>query len=120
MPDLADHPFAPANVARESGTPDRAEREWLKWARRLKARLGFDIDGNQDRDGYSIDYAFIAFEAGTSVPDHAQTIRRAIVERLEELGFDFQRGAPADWREDRHSTAWLRARLREAHKRVGV
>lgn len=118
--DLSEHAFSPESVARESGTPNRREMAWLKWIHRLEARLGFDIDGNETADGYSLDSAFAAFAAGTSVSQHAHVIRRAIVERLEELGFDFQKGVPADWREPRHSTSSLRARLREAHERLGL
>lgn len=33
------------------------ERDWLRWVRKVEHALGHSIDGNQQTDGYSLDYA---------------------------------------------------------------
>lgn len=64
MTDLDDHPFSAANIAREGGAPDASEARWLKWAAEVERLLGHDLDGNENEDGYSIDFAYEAFSAG--------------------------------------------------------
>lgn len=44
-----------------------SERAWLAWAKQVETRLGHSLDGNQDRDGYSLDYAHDAWKRGESV-----------------------------------------------------
>lgn len=62
--DLQDHPFYIHMQTESYVSP--GEREWLKWAKAVEKIMGHDIDGNQERDGYSIDYAYAAWEAGDS------------------------------------------------------
>ena len=31
---------------------------WEKWAEKVEELLGHDLDGDQEEDGYSIDYAY--------------------------------------------------------------
>ena len=64
MTDLDDHPFSAANIAREGGTPDASDARWLKWAAEVERLLGHDLDGNENEDGYSLDFAYEAFSAG--------------------------------------------------------
>jgi hypothetical protein len=37
---------------------------WQIWAEKVEKILGHDLDGNQDTDGYSMDYAFAAWNNG--------------------------------------------------------
>lgn len=38
------------------------ERAWMRWVHKVERLLGHDLDGNQDQDGYSLDYACDMFE----------------------------------------------------------
>lgn len=67
MQDLADHPFSPENIARESGIPDQTERAWFRFAKECERLLGHDLDGNDTAGfdcGYSIDEAYDKWQAG--------------------------------------------------------
>ncbi len=55
------------------------ERTWLKWVKRVEKILGHDLDGDQDRDGYSLDYAHDAFADGLSAEEYAAEARAAQV-----------------------------------------
>jgi hypothetical protein len=45
-----------------------------KWVARVEKILGHDLDGDQKRDGYSLDFALIEFEKGVSAKDYARSI----------------------------------------------
>jgi hypothetical protein len=51
-----------------------AEKRWLKWVAQVEKIVGHDLDGDQDKDGYSLDYANNAFAWGLTpqqyVADH--------------------------------------------------
>lgn len=75
MTDLNDHPFAPANVARESGAPSNSERAWLSWCARVEKILGHDLDGDETQgDSYSLDGAHDAWMAGVSPHGYAREV----------------------------------------------
>ena len=38
------------------------ERAWEKWTKQVERLMGHSLDGNQDTDGYSLDYALVLFE----------------------------------------------------------
>ena len=65
--------------AHEAGTDaaGRACDAWLRWAAKVEAILGHDLDGDQDSDGYSIDGANDLYEDGCS-PQIAATEFRAL------------------------------------------
>lgn len=42
------------------------ERAWMTWARKVEKLLGHNLDGDQERDGYSLDYAHDEFCNGLS------------------------------------------------------
>lgn len=70
-----DHPFSPENVARESGAISTSEANWLRWVGKAERIAGHDLDGDQDVDGYSLDFAFEAFRAGMSAADHVASFQ---------------------------------------------
>lgn len=51
------------------------ERAWERWVAKVEKLLGHDLDGNQDRDGYSLDYAYDAFADGLSVAEYAAEVQ---------------------------------------------
>lgn len=51
------------------------EREWERWVQRVEKLLGHSLDGNQQRDGYSLDYANDAFEDGLKPADYVFEVR---------------------------------------------
>lgn len=53
------------------------ERAWLAFVACVERLLGHDLDGDQDRDGYSIDFALLAFEVGTTASDYALQVQAA-------------------------------------------
>lgn len=71
LDDLNDHPFAIHAAAEAAGLDDTA---WERWTARAEKILGHSLDGNQELDGYSLDFAFDAFKAGTSAEDYAASI----------------------------------------------
>jgi hypothetical protein len=60
--------------ASESYVSD-SEREWLRWVAKVEKLIGHDLDGDQDRDGYSLDYAYGCWEAGDPPEQHAILVR---------------------------------------------
>lgn len=44
-----------------------SDRAWSRWVRKAERMLGHDLDGNQDRDGYSLDRASDYFAKGDTV-----------------------------------------------------
>lgn len=78
MRDLADHPFSPESVARESGALDAGDRAWLAFVRECERQLGHDLDGN-DVDGtgcgYSLDEAYVCWERGEVPSVYVSTVR---------------------------------------------
>ena len=51
------------------------ERRWLAWVDKVEDMIGHSLDGDQHKDGYSLDYAHEAFLEGASAVEYALTIR---------------------------------------------
>jgi hypothetical protein len=47
------------------------------WAADVEHILGHDLDGDQTTDGYSLDFAFRAFQQGVTPDEYAVTVRLA-------------------------------------------
>lgn len=76
--DLTDHPFHTDNIARESGVPDMAEKQWLGFCTKVETALGHDLDG-EDIDGcgcgYSLDEAHDHWRIGMTPTAYAALVR---------------------------------------------
>lgn len=70
--DLNDHPFAVFIAGESYESP--TEKAWLAWCRKVEKLLGHSLDGNQERDGYSLDFAYGAWEAGETAKAYAAEI----------------------------------------------
>lgn len=46
-----------------------------RWAARAEAILGHDLDGDQETDGFSLDFAFVAFKAGMTAKEYATLVQ---------------------------------------------
>lgn len=66
-----------ALLASESYQSDR-ERAWERWVRKVERKLGHTLDGNQNTDGYSLDYASDFFQAGMTVDESVDEFRAEI------------------------------------------
>jgi hypothetical protein len=51
------------------------EARWYAWVRAVELKLGHSLDGNQQTDGYSLDYAHDAFADGVTVADYVAEVR---------------------------------------------
>lgn len=71
--DLNDHPFAVHMTGEAYVSP--AERAWLAWCRKVESILGHDLDGDQARDGYSLDFAHDEFCNGLTPAQYVSEIR---------------------------------------------
>lgn len=69
--DLNDHPFAIFMAGERIPSEDD---EWEAWVREVESILGFSLDGNQERDGYSIDFAHDAFREGVTAAEYAREV----------------------------------------------
>lgn len=47
------------------------DARWQGWVRRAEDMLGHGLNGDQARDGYSLQQAFAAFSDGASVVEYA-------------------------------------------------
>lgn len=52
------------------------ERAWLAWVEVSEGLLGHDLDGDQDADGYSLDYAHDAFCADLTPAEYVAEVAR--------------------------------------------
>jgi hypothetical protein len=46
-----------------------AELAWEKWLKEVEGGLAHELDGDQDKDGYSIDTAYDLYDGGLTVPE---------------------------------------------------
>lgn len=67
--DPNDHPFAAFMAGEAYESPE--ERRWLAWCAKVERVLCHDLDGNEALDGYSMDGAYAAFEAGLTTAAYA-------------------------------------------------
>lgn len=63
-----------ASAIAETLAPDSDVR-WLSWCRRAEDMLGHLLDGDQARDGYSLDGALAAFADGSSVVEYVLDVQ---------------------------------------------
>lgn len=49
---------------------------WEKWVKRVEKILGHDLDGNQDTDGYSLDFALECFDEGMTAEQYAASVQK--------------------------------------------
>ena len=54
----------------ETHTPNW-EREYFKFLADVEKQLGHDLDGDQDADGYSLDFAWAFFDDGLTASEAA-------------------------------------------------
>lgn len=73
MDDLNEHPFAVFMAGESYVSP--LEKAWLAWVKKVESLLGHSLDGDQEKDGYSLDYAHDAFSDGVSAKEHVEEIR---------------------------------------------
>lgn len=73
--DLNEHPFA-VFMAGESHV-SASEKAWLRWVKQVERLLGHSLDGDQEVDGYSLDFAHDAFCDGLSPQDYVDEVREA-------------------------------------------
>lgn len=63
--------------------PERGERAWMRWLRRVEALTGLDsLDGDGNVDGYSLDQCSDWFDAGWT----AERAAKAIIEAVRGMG----------------------------------
>lgn len=53
------------------------ERNWLAWANSVEAILKHSLDGNQNTQGYSLDYAYNWFKLGAKPQAYANSVKAA-------------------------------------------
>lgn len=68
-----EHPFM--DFVRGENHVSAADRAWDKWINRAEGLLGFELDGDEARDGYSIDGAYAEFKAGLPAAGYAVMVR---------------------------------------------
>jgi len=54
---------------------DKEEREWIRWSLCVENGLGHSLDGDGEKDGYSMDEAYDLFQEGWSVVDTVRYFR---------------------------------------------
>jgi hypothetical protein len=74
MTDLNDHPFAVFMAGESYESP--TEKAWLAWCRKVEKILGHSLDGDQARDGYSLDFAHDEFCNGLTPAEYVAEIRQ--------------------------------------------
>lgn len=50
------------------------EVRWYAWVRACEVNLGHGLDGNEATEGFSLDYANDAFEAGVTVAEYVSEV----------------------------------------------
>ena len=70
--DYNEHPFA-VFLASEAFVSAK-EKDWLRWINVAEKIAGHSLDGDQDTDGYSLDGAYDAFEAGLFPEEYLEKI----------------------------------------------
>jgi hypothetical protein len=60
--------------ARSESYVSPGERAWLRWVQKAERLFGDNLDGNDDRDGYSMDGAYGAFEASQTPAEYVADV----------------------------------------------
>lgn len=69
MSDLSDHPHYAFGKAESAALePD----DWDRWIAAAEKSFGGSLDGNQETDGFSLDFAHDAFKTGKSVAEYLE------------------------------------------------
>jgi hypothetical protein len=79
--DLNEHPFAV--FMRGERVETESDIAWDRWVKKVEKFLGHSLDGNEEEDGYSLDFAHDAFTNGESAEDFAEEIVEAVAKRRE-------------------------------------
>ncbi len=73
-----------------------SDKAWIRWVDTARSLIALilptvkTLDGNQETDGYSLDFAFEAYREGKSAQEYAKLV-------LFDLGYDIRpRGFPKD------------------------
>lgn len=53
----------------------KSEKKWFKWIDQCEKKCGHSLDGDQSKDGYSIDFAYDAFLDGCSVEAYCASLK---------------------------------------------
>lgn len=51
-----------------------SDAAWIKWTNYVETYLGHDLDGDQEKDGYSIDHAYDAYRGGMTAKAYASLV----------------------------------------------
>lgn len=62
------------------------ERAWERWVRQVEGILGHGLDGDEYADGYSLDFAYGAFEAGETTESYVTEVICVVMERDRAFG----------------------------------
>lgn len=73
MPDFSEINPHLALAQSESYESD-GDRAWARFCRDVKKLIGGHLDGDDDRDGYSVDGAYASFEAGETAEQYAEDV----------------------------------------------
>ena len=73
----------PHRAAWLSESASEAPTVWDTWVDIVEGLLGHDLDGNQEKDGYSLDFAYDCFKADMKPITYAQKVERAKARRRE-------------------------------------
>jgi hypothetical protein len=57
------------------------ERDWLHFVAIVERKLGHSIDGDQDADGYSLDFAHDFFADGATPAEYVAEVRAEVATR---------------------------------------
>lgn len=69
--DMSDHPFAIHMATERAGNE---KDDWERWVGKAEGLVGHSLDGNQDADGYSLDWALECFNEGSTPEDFVAMI----------------------------------------------
>jgi hypothetical protein len=58
------------------GFQSNEEKQWLEWINKIEKLVGHSMDGDQVKDGYSLDFAFGYFMAGWTIESYIEFIKR--------------------------------------------
>jgi hypothetical protein len=75
---MCDRDFGEINphlaLAQSESYVSPTERAFMAWVGAVEKIVGHSLDGDEDRDGYSLDGAYAAFEASVTAADYAAEV----------------------------------------------
>jgi hypothetical protein len=51
------------------------EKRWLKWINEAEKIIGHSLDGDEEVDGFSYDFAYCCFEEGDSPSNYVENVK---------------------------------------------